>query len=91
MIVMTTLMVQANVGMAQVCDPMKLVAPCISFITSNTPPAPDSECCNVLHVQNGCLCGYVKNPAYAPILQMPGTKTVAQACSIKIPDPNTCT
>ncbi|KAM0008349.1 putative bifunctional inhibitor/plant lipid transfer protein/seed storage helical [Helianthus debilis subsp. tardiflorus] len=90
MLPMTILMVQVNVGMAIECNPVKLVPPCYSFVTGNTTPPPDSECCNVLHDQNKCLCLYVRNPLYQPFLSMPGIKTVAQACSIKIPDPKTC-
>ncbi|KAM0008347.1 putative bifunctional inhibitor/plant lipid transfer protein/seed storage helical [Helianthus debilis subsp. tardiflorus] len=90
MIVMTVLMVQVNVGMAQGCNPLQLM-PCLSFIMSNIAPAADSQCCSVLHDQTSCLCSYVKNPGYGPYLRMPGATTVAKACSITIPDPSTCT
>ncbi|KAJ0717199.1 putative non-specific lipid-transfer protein type 2 [Helianthus annuus] len=91
MIVMTVLMVQVNVGMAQGCKLPFQLAPCLSFITSNIAPAADSQCCNVLHDQTSCLCSFVKNPVYAWILHLPGATTVANACSITIPDPSTCT
>ncbi|KAD6453121.1 hypothetical protein E3N88_07826 [Mikania micrantha] len=72
--VITILMVmQVNIGMAKDCDPRRLV-PCLGFIMGNTSPPPDSECCNSLHAQNECLCSYVKNPAYATILRLPGAK-----------------
>lgn len=90
MLVITILMVGAKMGMAVDCNPEKL-SPCLPFIIGNTTPAPDSECCNELHDQNDCLCSYVKNPIYGPILKLPGAKTVADACKVTIPDPGTCT
>ncbi|KAK1418771.1 hypothetical protein QVD17_27918 [Tagetes erecta] len=91
MIVITILMAQVNLGTSQAgCNPLML-EPCLHFITDNIAPAPDSECCNDIRGQKACLCGYVKNPAYGSFLRLPGAKKVAQACSVTIPDPNTCT
>ncbi|KAJ0828885.1 putative bifunctional inhibitor/plant lipid transfer protein/seed storage helical [Helianthus debilis subsp. tardiflorus] len=89
MVLMINLMVQVQVGMAVECDRMKLF-PCLSFIVENKPPPPNSPCCNGLHEQSGCLCGYVKDPSLWKYLKMPGAKTVARACNIVIPDPGTC-
>ncbi|KAI7737925.1 hypothetical protein M8C21_027391 [Ambrosia artemisiifolia] len=82
-------MVQVHLGMAADCNPVKL-SPCLPFITGNKPPPPDSPCCNGLHEQKDCLCGYVKDPNVGKYLKMPGAKTVAKACNIAIPDPSKC-
>ncbi|KAK9068244.1 hypothetical protein SSX86_012355 [Deinandra increscens subsp. villosa] len=89
-IAMIILMAQVNVGLAQACDPSRLTS-CLPNIIGDTPPAPNSECCNNLRAQIDCLCSYVKNPAFGRFLHMPGAKKVAQACSITFPDPKTCT
>ncbi|PWA78265.1 bifunctional inhibitor/lipid-transfer protein/seed storage 2S albumin superfamily protein [Artemisia annua] len=90
MVLSTILMVEVQVGMADNCNPLNLMS-CLSSIIGNIPPAPNSPCCNSLHAESeSCLCSYVKNPDYGKFLKMPGAGTVAKACSMSWPDPNTC-
>lgn len=86
-VAMTILMVNV---MADDCSPGKLIS-CLPSIIGNTPPPSGSSCCKDLHSQESCLCKYVKDPISGPYLKMPGAKTVANACGVTIPDPNTCT
>ncbi|GJS28124.1 non-specific lipid-transfer protein 2-like protein [Tanacetum coccineum] len=90
MVLSTILMVEVQLGMADDCNPVKLIT-CLPNIIGNIAPAPDSPCCNSLHAESeSCLCIYVKDPEYRKYLEMPGAGKVAQACSISWPNPNTC-
>ncbi|KAI3693252.1 hypothetical protein L6452_33084 [Arctium lappa] len=85
----TILTMEVRVGMAVDCDVLKLM-PCLSSFTGGPIPAPNSSCCQNLRAQQACFCDYVKDPAYGRFLEMPAAHQVAQACSVTIPNPNTC-
>lgn len=84
LMIMVVLIVEvATIAEAANCSPIEL-SPCLGAITSNAPPS--TNCCSKLREQRPCLCGYIKNPNLRQYVNSPGSKRVASACNVVIPN-----
>ncbi|KAL9677217.1 hypothetical protein QQ045_005445 [Rhodiola kirilowii] len=72
----------ALVAEAVSCNPVQLL-PCLNSFITPAPPSP--LCCSKLKEQEPCLCGYIKNPAFAPYIKSPNAKTVMRVCHVTYP------
>ncbi|PIA33404.1 hypothetical protein AQUCO_04100082v1 [Aquilegia coerulea] len=81
-IALVMFMSATNVSMAATCNPSQL-SPCLSSITSGTPPS--SACCAELRRQTPCFCQYKKNPSLSPYVNSPNARKMASACRIAFP------
>uniref|UniRef100_A0A7N0TBZ6 Bifunctional inhibitor/plant lipid transfer protein/seed storage helical domain-containing protein n=1 Tax=Kalanchoe fedtschenkoi TaxID=63787 RepID=A0A7N0TBZ6_KALFE len=59
------------------------LSPCLDSFLSSSPPTP--QCCSKVKEQEPCLCGYAKNPAYAPYINNPNIKMILDDCQVPYP------
>ncbi|XP_059640697.1 non-specific lipid-transfer protein 2 [Cornus florida] len=81
--VLVLLLAEAQLSVAAAtCSPSEL-SPCMSAITSSSPPS--KLCCTKIKQQKSCLCQYLKNPSMKKFVTSPNAKKVVTTCGVPIP------
>ncbi|KAJ6676986.1 BIFUNCTIONAL INHIBITOR/LIPID-TRANSFER PROTEIN/SEED STORAGE 2S ALBUMIN SUPERFAMILY PROTEIN [Salix viminalis] len=82
-IILVLVLAQQHVKVSAVtCSPAQL-SPCVSAITSSTPPS--KLCCSKIKEQRPCLCQYLKNPNLQKFINTPNARKVASTCGTPFP------
>ncbi|KAJ8753720.1 hypothetical protein K2173_026396 [Erythroxylum novogranatense] len=73
---------EVQVTLAVTCNPTEL-SPCVSAITSNSPPS--QLCCDKIKEQKPCLCQYLNDPRLKKFVDSPNARKVASTCGTPYP------
>ncbi|XP_010528501.1 PREDICTED: probable non-specific lipid-transfer protein AKCS9 [Tarenaya hassleriana] len=82
-IALATLLLIKTAPLTEAACVVTELAPCLPAITTGGNPS--AECCGKLKEQESCLCGYVKNPAFAQYVSSPNARKVLSACGVPYP------
>ncbi|XP_002466001.1 non-specific lipid-transfer protein 2P [Sorghum bicolor] len=82
MALLMMLVLAAETASAASCNAGQLTV-CASAMLSGA--APSAACCSNLKAQQGCLCQFAKNPAYARYVNSPNARKTVASCGVALP------